>query len=120
MHNALKNGIKGTFGSFLVLLIILAPYSLLIGWNLLTLLLFWFVIIPLVAVYMPTRLSRNQDHLIESLMGLVVFYGFMVFMIYKQYQTDYFQVMIISGVVNCFVVIATILLRRTIKQAGSN
>ena len=94
------NNLKGILIVPIALAIILVPFSLLIGWNLLTLFLFWFVLTPVLAVDLPARVSKNQNHLIESILGLVIFYGLMVFMIYEHYQTDYFRVMIFSLLVN--------------------
>jgi hypothetical protein len=99
--------LKGTFIVPVVLAIVLVPYSLFIGWNLITLLLFWFVIIPALTIYSPTKVSNNKSHLFESLVGLIMFYAFMVFMIYNHYQTDYFQIMMLSCVVN-IILISTI------------
>jgi hypothetical protein len=79
---------------------ILVPFSMLIGWNLITLLLFWFVLIPVLTFYLPVVLSKSSNHLPESLAGLVLFYGIMVFMIFDHYKSDYFQVMVLSGVIN--------------------
>lgn len=99
--------LKGTLIVPVVLAIVIVPYSLLIGWNLTTLFLFWFIIIPALAIYLPTRVSNNKNHLFESLVGLIMFYAFMVFMIYNHYQTDYFQIMMLSCVVN-MILISTI------------
>ena len=99
--------LKGTFIVPVVLAIVFVPYSLFIGWNLITLLLFWFVIIPALTIYSPTKVSNNKSHLFESLVGLIMFYAFMVFMIYNHYQTDYFQIMMLSCVVN-IILISTI------------
>src|SRR5688572_15632644 len=82
------------------LVIVLVPFSLLIGWNLLTLLLFWFVITPALAIYLPTLVSGSKNHFVESITGLIIFYGLMVFMTYNHYKTDYFRVMILSCLVN--------------------
>lgn len=94
---------------------ILVPFSLIIGWNLLTVLLFWFMVIPALASYLPALVSKNKDHMAESLVGLMIFYGVMVFMIYEHYQTDYFIVMIIS----CFINMAVITLRALVNKESS-
>lgn len=99
------NKLKGTLIVPIGMIIILLPVSLLIGWNLITLLLFWLIIIPVLAIYLPVLVSNKGKHLFESLVGLVIFYAIMIFMIYKQYKTDYFQVMIISGVINSVIVV---------------
>ena len=83
---------------------ILVPYSLLLGWNLITLVLFWFVLVPWLAISLPTWFSVNKNIMLKSIVGLIIFYGLMVFMIYQHYQTGYFLVMMISGVVNLAIV----------------
>ena len=99
-----KEGIKGTLSVVFGLAIILIPYSLLIGWNILTAGLFWFVIIPALAIYVPGRVSRNSDHVAESLSGLAIFYAGMIVMIYTHYNSDFFLIMIISCLVNLVLV----------------
>lgn len=108
--------LKGTLIVPVVLTIVFIPYSLLIGWNLMTLLLFWFVIIPALTIYLPTMVSNNKNHLFESLVGLIMFYVFMVFMIYEHYQTDYFQIMMLSCVVNMILISAITGLKRAKAQ----
>lgn len=51
----------------------------------------------------------------ESLTGLMLFYAIMVFMIYEHYKTDYFQLMMLSCLVNVALVTAISLPR---KQRG--
>lgn len=92
--------LKGTLTIPVVLAIVFVPYSMLIGWNLITLFIFWFVITPALTIYFPTRISNNKNHLFESLVGLIMFYALMVFIIYDHYQTDYFQIMMLSCVIN--------------------
>lgn len=113
MGKQFKDHLKGTLIVPIGLSFILAPYSLLIGWNLITVFLFWLVLIPALTIYLPTKISKNKDHLLESLAGLLIFYGFMVFMIYDHYKTDYFQVMMASCVVNLILVATIILVKRS-------
>ena len=98
--------LKGILAVPTGLAIVLIPYSLFIGWNLPTLLLFWFVVIPTLTIYLPARVSKNSSHLLESVGGLSLFYGLMVVMIYEHYQTDYFRVMGFS----CFLNLALVAL----------
>lgn len=95
------------------LILILVPFSMLIGWNLFTATLFWLIITPAVTIYLPKLISKNKDHLWESLIGMTIFYAFMVFMIYDHYKTDYFQIMIVSLVVNMMVVLMMRLIKRS-------
>jgi len=104
MDKESKDKLKGTLIVPFGLAIVLAPFSILIGWNLMTLILFWLVVIPGLTIYLPTLVSRNKNHLVESLVGLTIFYAIMVFMIYDHYKTDYFQIMILSCVINLILV----------------
>ncbi len=101
------------------LIIIGIPFSLLIGWNILTLLLFWFVLVPILSCYLPTIISNKNTYLFESATGLLLFYALMVFMIYDHYKTDYFQVMIFSGVIN-LIIVAFVAKVRRINAAMEN
>ncbi len=99
----------------ITLFIALTLFSLLIGWNLITLFLFWFIVVPVILIYLPTKIFKNEDRLILALGGFVLFYGGMVFLIYKHYQSDYFKIMLASAVVN-LVVVAGFFLATTPKQ----
>jgi hypothetical protein len=116
MTNVIRTKLLGTMIVPLGLLIILVPFSLLIGWSLLTLIIFWLVLTPLLTLYLPTLISSNKNLLFESLVGLIIFYGIMVFMIYDHYRTDYFRVMILSCVINLILVSAINLKRRPKTQ----
>ena len=117
MDKEFKDKLKGTLIVPIGLTIVLVPFSILVGWNLITLILFWFVLIPLLSIYLPTKFSGNRNHLIESLVGLVIFYAMMTFMIYDLYQTDYFQIMILSFGINLVLVSIINWARRTRKLA---
>ena len=104
MDKKSKDKLKGTLIVPVGLAIILIPFSMLIGWNLITLILFWLVLTPGLTIYLPTLVSRNKNHSFESLLGLTIFYAIMVFMIYDHYKTDYFQLMIWSCVINLILV----------------
>jgi len=104
MKTEFKEKLKGILVIPIGLAIILVPFSMLIGWGLFTGVLFWFIITPGLAIFLPTKVSASKNHLLESLVGLSIFYAMMVFMIYKQYQTDYFKIMVLSLVINLFLV----------------
>lgn len=84
----------------LVLAAVLVPFSLFIGWNLFTLVLFWFLMVPSISFFAPRLVSPKKNLLLSSMLGLVIFYVGMVFMIYKQAQSDFFQVLIWSALIN--------------------
>ena len=104
MNKESKDKLKGTMIVPVGLAIILAPYSILIGWNGATLVLFWLVLTPALTIYLPTLVSTNTRNLFESVVGLILFYGLMVLMIYDHYKTDYFKFMIISCLINVILV----------------
>jgi hypothetical protein len=104
MDKESKNKLKGTLIVPFGLAVVLAPYSMIIGWNLLTLVLFWLVFTPALTIYLPILVSSNKGHLFESVVGLTLFYAIMVFMIYDHYKTDYFQFMILSCAINLILV----------------
>jgi len=89
----------------LCILAVLIPYSLLLKWNIFTLLLFWFIIVPFVVQFLTARLLRNKNTVANSMIALVSFYGFMVWMIYEHYQSDYFAIMISSFVWNLLIML---------------
>ena len=116
MDNVSKNKLKGTLIVPVGLALLLVPFSMLIEWNLVTAILFWFVFTPALSVYLPTLVSDNKTHLFESVVGLVIFYGIMVFMIYDHYKSDYFKLMMISCVINVIVVLVLTIKRRPRTQ----
>ena len=73
--------------------------------NLLSTIVSWFVIIPLLNVFLSKTISGHKNLAFKSLMSLLVFYGIMVFMIYKHYQTDFFKIMIASLIFNSLVML---------------
>lgn len=78
-------------------------FSMLIGWNLVTLVIFWFFLTPILAIYLPILVLKKNTHLFYRMIGLILFYSLMIFMIYKQSATDYFKVMMYSGAVNTII-----------------
>ena len=104
MNKEIKDRLKKTLIVPFMLIVTLIPYSMVIGWNLATLMLFWFIIVPGLTIYFPSFVSRQGSHLLESLLGMIIFYGLMVSMIYDHYQTDYFGIMITSCVINLLLV----------------
>ena len=112
MEKPFKDQLKGTLIVPIGITTVLIPFSLLIGWNIFTLFLFWFVFVPTLTLYLPTTISKNSNHLFESLAGLTIFYGMMIFIIYDHYKTDYFQVMMVSCAINLVLITLITLVRR--------
>ncbi len=79
--------------------------------NLLGMIVSWFVIIPLLTVFLSKIISGEKNLALKSLISLLVFYAIMVFMIYKHYQTDFFKLMIASLVFNSLAMSIAIAMR---------
>jgi hypothetical protein len=99
MNKVLREKLFAVLSIPVALFIALVPFSLLIGWNLVTFILFWLIVIPIVALHVPTFFKKNAN-VFQTLIGVGLFYAVMVFMIYDHYKTDYFQMMLVSLVVN--------------------
>ena len=112
MDKKVKYKLIGTLIVPIGLAIILVPYSIFVEWNLFTLILFWFVLTPVLAAFLPTLFLKIGNHFIESILGLFVFYASMVFLIYDHYKTDYFKVMIISFATNFILILMISRIRR--------
>ncbi len=96
--------LKGILTILAALTLVLIPFSLLIGWNLVTLFIFWLVIVPTLVIFAPILVFKNKNHFTESLAGMAIFYGLVIYLIYDHYQSDYFQFMMWSGAINLVVV----------------
>lgn len=53
MNKKSKDILKATLIVPFCLILVLIPYSMLIGWNLFTGVLFWYVITPALTIYLP-------------------------------------------------------------------
>lgn len=94
---------------------VLAMFSISVGWNLFTMLLFWFVFVPLLAYYLPALISKKATNPASSVIGLILLYAFMVLMIYDHFQTDYFVLMMISLIFNLGIVLMITWIRKERK-----
>ena len=74
--------------------------------NVLILLTFWFICVPITA-YSSSLIMKSNNRLANALIGIFLFYSFVYFMIYKLSHTDVFTVVKYSlvtsvGLVLCF------------------
>ena len=72
--------------------------------NIISIIVCWFIIIPLLTAFLSKIISGSKDLALKSFISLVLFYGVMVFMIYKHYQTDFFKIMIASLIFNALAI----------------
>jgi len=92
--------VKEISGTTFGLVLISITFSQIIGWNLMSVLIFWFLIVPLVSLTIPYLIHKKKQHQMQSIIGMMLFYAIMVLMIYEQSATDYFKIMVVSGIVN--------------------
>jgi hypothetical protein len=93
-----------TFLTVLSLFVVFIPYSIFLGWNLFTALFFWFILLP-IAANRSASFFRSSGHLLSAILGVLLFYAFMIFMIYEHYNSDLFQVMFYSLPVSLFLLL---------------
>jgi len=94
-------------------------FSMVVGWNVLTVVFYFFLVAPALAIYLPRMVSGNKGHMFKSTTGLIIFYAFMVFMIYDHYKSDYFQVMMVGFVINIIAVPLIIRLKTSLARTRS-
>lgn len=115
-----KYGIKKILGVLIVpvgISMVLVPYSMLVGWNIVSMLFFWFLMVPAAASYLPFILQNDRrNHYSQSLLGLLLFYSIMIIMIHDHFQSDYFKLMLISGLINLCSVTAVAWKRSLIRK----
>lgn len=99
-------------GGLLTAVLLFLPMAL-ISWGLrgmhnsvLILLTFWFICVPIIA-YSSSLIMKRNNRLANALIGILLFYSFMYFMIYELSHTDVFTVVKYSfvtsvGLVLCF------------------
>lgn len=80
------------------MLLLFAGYVNLLGFDLLTQLIFWFVVLPYSTIFVSGRITGQKRNVLPSLIPLTLFYGIMIFMSYK--HEDLLYVMLISLVYN--------------------
>ena len=102
--------------------LVLAPYALLLGWNLLTAFLFWFIIVPGLSLFLNAEFFKTKINSWRAMVSMTIFYAFMVFMTYKHFETDFFAVMMLSFLWNLLIMVVVMLIegdhKRSAKQQG--
>ena len=86
-----------------VLIASLALFSLALGMSLINAILFWFLLVPIITYFTSRLVYKERLKFYHLLANFILFYGFMVFMIYKHYQSDLFHLMLISLAWNIFI-----------------
>lgn len=80
----------------LCVFLVLVPYSRFPGWNPITIFLFWFIILPGIILFLSPKFLKKNYRTWKAMVSMIIFYGFIVFMIYKHFETDFFMVIMIS------------------------
>jgi hypothetical protein len=87
-----------------MLLACLAIISFALGWGMFSVVLFWIIMVPIIA-YVSAQIFRKNNLLITAVTGVVIFYAAMFFLTYKLYETDFFAVMEYSLATSLFVIV---------------
>jgi hypothetical protein len=123
-ENAITRTLKVVLIIPLCVFLALALCSLLVRYNVITMILYyivsWFVILPGIILYLSSKLLRKEHRVWKAMVSMITFYGFMVFMIYKHYATDFFMLMMISFLWNSGVMITVMLVERDDSISGKN
>lgn len=91
-------------------MLIMGGYSWLIGWNFLSALGAWFILVPLTTFSLSNLLGLKQ--IWHSGISMLCLYAWMVFGIYDHYQSDLFVLMMLSLIYNTFIILLIILSER--------
>jgi hypothetical protein len=83
--------------------------------NIITLLLFLFVLLPVLTLYLNKKIQA-QHPIWRSIGSMVTFYAFMVFMTYKHYQSDVFLLMMISLFWNLLVMMVVAFVDKDLRK----
>lgn len=100
----------------LILFLVMAAIGLIMGGNSPLSFGFWFFIVPVIAITIPSIISKNTYSIILlASIGSLLFYTFVIFITYKHYQTDYFKVMMASMIWNSALMIFLVIWNRIFK-----
>ncbi len=101
----------------LCLFAVLWCVSLLPGWNVITLFLFWFLITPVSIIYLSSKISSGGNILSQAMIALISFYSMVIFMIYEHFQSDYFLIVAASFLFNLLVMMVAMIVDRDDKKS---
>ena len=81
----------GILSTAAILFACMAIFSLSIsrlgGWNLLSAVAFWYILVRIIA-NLSSKILKTNNHFKTAILGIIIFYAFVFFMIYKQLDTD--------------------------------
>ena len=83
---------------------VLVPYSLSLGWNIFTSILFWIILVPAISTLSARFYGNPEKRLLVGIVGCLFFYLIMIFMIYSHYESDLFRIMILSSFSSIFII----------------
>ncbi|MGC1240152.1 MAG: hypothetical protein WA874_01125 [Chryseosolibacter sp.] len=84
----------------LCVFVVMVPYSLLIGWSLVTASVFWLLVFPAVTLYLCSRFLRDDNSDWMGMIAMASFYLFMALMSHWNNHTDFYTVMTICVIYN--------------------
>lgn len=103
-------------GLSLSLILYTLPTLYLIETNVPVIFVYWYAIVPFLTAYISRRYSKRKNILAEALAGMILFYGFAVFLINGQYSENIFQLILYSIAFNTIMVSSIILTKKVRKR----
>lgn len=80
----------------IVLLASMLVYSNIISWNLFSIILFWFAVVPLLTHYTAKFFNGHNKNMSASINGLLIFYVIIGVLIYFNYEITFLRMIIMS------------------------
>src|SRR5882762_391006 len=82
---------SGTLLTAAILFACMAVFSLSItrlgGWNLISSIVFWYILVPIIAT-LSSQILKTNNYFKTAILGTIIFYALVFFMTYKQLDTD--------------------------------
>lgn len=103
-------------GLSLSLILYTLPTLYLIDTNVPVIFVYWYAIVPFLTAHISRRYSKRKNILAEALAGMILFYGFAVFLINGQYSENIFQLILYSIAFNTIMVSSIILTKKVRKR----
>lgn len=79
-----------------VLLSAFLLYSTVLNWNLVSVIIFWFFIVPPLSHYSAKIITRKGGNLVTAINGCLLFYTAIGVLIYFNYETSFLRLILMS------------------------
>lgn len=96
----MKNKASRRFVTILFVLIVLFSafllFSSVIDWNLFSVILFWFFIVPPLSHFSAKLLTKNKENLSSAINGCLLFYSVIGILVHFNYETGFLKLILMS------------------------